>query len=754
MKKKSLFSILCQEHTLLHAWKVVKQKGASGGIDGVSIDLFEENLDKNIRYLKESLSDKQWSPEPYLRISIPKKETERRMLGLLCIKDKIIQQAIKQLIEPRFEKSFVSNSYGYRPGKGHGKAIRFAKFCCQNKAYPYVLRLDIDNYFDTIDHEILFKRVYPLINDDEIFRLIQLCVKMGMVNKQMKWQEVKQGVPQGAVLSPLLANYYLHSFDQFVLSRTKMYVRYADDFLILCRNADEANLFLTECTLFLESRLKLKLNPASISEIKDGVEFLGLLLNNKGVSLSAEKKDKLNARIRLLRWEDRKFNAEGLDGLKGIQNYYAALLPQSFLVELDSVLITQLKSIIKDQKTKIPNKSVLFAALKEISFFSEENILRNAQIKSELINDYLVASSEEIKQRNELKNKKLISRRKHEYRQKENETSELVVNSFGAFIGVDNKGITIKVGGKKHSLPTSTNLQHITILGEGISISSNALAYCMQNNIGVDYFNRAGKHLGSFISTRYLHITLWDKQYALSLERRSILAVKIIMGKIKNQINLIKYFHKYHKGVSDTLIEKYNEIMPLFKRIISDLKQIEGREDYVTQVVQCEAKGAELYWRYIKELIRDDGVCFANRERHGATDLVNCLLNYGYSILYARIWQCVLYRKLNPTISIIHAPQVGKPTLVYDIIELFRTQAVDRVVVSLIQKREPLKIHEGLLEKETKKLLVQNITERLNRYERYRTKECRLCDIINVQIKEIAEYIDKGTGFRPYIAKW
>lgn len=145
---------------------------------------------------------------------------------------------------------------------------------------------------------------------------------------------------------------------------------------------------------------------------------------------------------------------------------------------------------------------------------------------------------------------------------------------------------------------------------------------------------------------------------------------------------------------------------------------------------------------------------FTHRERHGATDLVNCLLNYGYSILYARIWQGVLYRKLNPTISIIHTTQPGKPTLVYDIIELFRTQAVDRVIISLIQKKEPLKLHNGLLENETKKLLVKNITERINRYEKYRNKECRLCDIINSQIKEIAEYIDKGTKFKPYIAKW
>ena len=225
-----------------------------------------------------------------------------------------------------------------------------------------------------------------------------------------------------------------------------------------CKSIEEANVFLAECTSFLETRLKLKLNPAVISEIKNGVEFLGLMINNRNVTLSSEKKAKLATKIRTLKWEDRKFDTKGLDELKGIQNYYAPLLPQEFLVELDDVLISQLRLIVKGQKMEIPNKTALFAALKEVPFFSEDNTLRKAQIKSDLVNDYLLACSEEVKQRNEQKNKRLISRKKHEYRQKENEASELVVSTFGAFIGINNKGVIVKISGKKHALPTSANL--------------------------------------------------------------------------------------------------------------------------------------------------------------------------------------------------------------------------------------------------------------------------------------------------------
>lgn len=754
MRRKSLFDRLCQDHTLFNAWKVVKQKGASGGVDGMSVELFDDKAGFYLAELKQELLDQTWQPEPYLRISIPKKENERRILGLLCIKDKIVQQAIKQLLEPRFEKVFVSNSYGYRPGKGHGKAVRFARACCQNKSYPLALRLDIDNYFDTVNHELLFERVYPLIADAEIFRLVQLCVKMGMVNKQMKWTEISQGVPQGAVLSPLLANFYLHSFDQFVLSRTKMYVRYADDFVILCTSREEAEKLLSECSAFLEQRLKLKLNTPVISEVKEGIEFLGITIDNRSLSLSAKKKEQLVSRIRSLAWSGRGFCEKGLDAMKGILNYYVPLLPQNYLEALDDVLLAHLQKVIQEQWREIPNKSVLLAALKSISFFSEQYLLQRGRLKSELVNEYLSVSSEIAKQKNELKNKKLIARRKKQYRQKENENSELIVASYGSYIGVSNKGITLKIMGKKQSLPAMANLRHITVLSDGVSISSNALSYCMHKRIGIDFFSATGKHTGSFLSMPFIHTTLWAKQAALSLPNRSRLAATIVIGKLRNQMNLVKYFHKYHKESSENLKQKYSELLPKFKEIQLKIKSLCGCDDYAAKLIHLEAQGAELYWGYIQELVKDDDVGFDKRVRHGATDLVNCLLNYGYAILYTRVWRAVLFRKLNPTESVIHAMQPGKPTFVYDIVELFRAQAVDRVVISLIQKKEPLKLHQGLLDNDTKKLLIQNLAERINRYENYRGTECRLCDIINLQVKEIAEYIEHGTSYKPYIAKW
>ena len=160
------------------------------------------------------------------------------------------------------------------------------------------------------------------------------------------------------------------------------------------------------------------------------------------------------------------------------------------------------------------------------------------------------------------------------------------------------------------------------------------------------------------------------------------------------------------------------------------------------------------YWAYIRELLADDEVGFEKRVRKGAVDLVNCMLNYGYAILYARVWQALMAAKLNPFDSIIHVRQPGKPTFVYDVVEMFRSQVVDRVVITLVQKGRTLRMEKGLLDDNTRKQLAKSILERLNRYEKYRGEEMTMNQIIRRQAREIADMIETGKHYKPYIARW
>ena len=345
--------------------------------------------------------------------------------------------------------------------------------------------------------------------------------------------------------------------------------------------------------------------------------------------------------------------------------------------------------------------------------------------------------------------------KKIEYYKREHECQELIVTTFGCFIGMTKKGVTVKSEGRIIHQKPANELRHIVITGQGITLSSNLITYCCENNISIDFFNR-GYHSGSIISNRHIQESLWQQQRECPVSRRMLLAAAIIKGKLKNQLNLIKYFNKYHKSKNPHL-GKYLEKMIQyvgkvdFSCILEDLEP----EDKIAFITSKEAQGAIRYWSYIRQLLLDDGTRFDNRERKGATDLVNCMLNYGYAILYSRVWQAILKARLNPFDSLIHVRQSGKPTFVFDVIEMFRAQAVDRVVISLIQKGKKLSTEDGLLDSDTKGLLAKSVLERLGRYETYRGERLSLEQIITRQATEIAAYFcGEVKTFRPYIAKW
>ena len=324
----------------------------------------------------------------------------------------------------------------------------------------------------------------------------------------------------------------------------------------------------------------------------------------------------------------------------------------------------------------------------------------------------------------------------------------------GSYIGATYKGITVKLQGKIINKP-SPALKHITVVGKGISLSSNAITYCMNHKIPIDFFDGRGKQYGTVLNPVFLDGTLWNKQVELPLEQKIKLATQIIIGKLKNQLNLIKYYHKYHKDIlGGKLSEKYVEVVLKIDKLIEKAKNYSQRnEKYTAELMAIESQAAIAYWSYIRVLTADDGIDFIRREHQGATDLLNSLLNYGYAILYARVWKNILAAKLNPSIGVLHAKQDGKPTLVFDVVELFRAQMVDRVVISLIQKKVSLKMHDGLLNESSKRVLIRYILERLNRYEKYRGEEITFSQIILRQAQEIALFISgDNLIFKPYVA--
>lgn len=750
------FGILCKESMLIKAWNEVRSKGAAGGIDGVTVDDFNKDKFHQIRQIGEELKKGTWKPQPYLQISIPKTKNpkEKRILGMAVVKDKIIQQAIRQIIEPRFEKLFLPNSYAYRRGKGALKAIKYVIHQCNNKEYEYALRLDVDNFFDEIDHGILQHRLTAIGVDEELIRLIMLSVKMGRVEVSGKWTEPTKGVPQGAVLSPLLANLYLHSFDQFVADKGFPYARYGDDSFVLCKTQEQANEMIEKAERYLNTKLNLSLNTPAIFRVSDGFDFLGVTIKNQKVFITEDKKKELEARVL-----DLLFCSEGLTPKSqkvwdGMRNYYAKLLPQQDLEFFDETLLKRMTYAIENTNA-FRSKAALLTALNNIEFLSKKYNKQQKLHINEIVGIYLNHKNKDKQIIDEKTNKEIIQERKREYRKIETETSGLLVDKPGTFIGLTNRGIKVTYKGKVISRHHPDNLSQIVVTGNGVSISSNLIGFCVANKIPIDFFDHQGTHMGSVLTSKVVQNSLWYAQSKADDLMKNTLSLGIVTGKIKNQHNLLKYFHKYHKNHYPNLQEKMDNMEDGVHSFNDWKKRTKPTEiDFMQKLVGYEAQVAIRYWDYIRELVSDDKVGFEHREHQGATDIVNSMLNYGYAILYTRVCQALLAAHLNPFESLIHARQEGKPTLVYDMVELFRSQVVDRIVISLIQKGQDVEVRNGLLTDQTRKLLVSSVMERLARYEKYQGEETKMAQIIIKQAQLLARAFVGVAKFKPYVAKW
>lgn len=254
----SLIDKVCRQQTLEAAWAAVQAGGGAAGVDGVSCERFAAQAGRYLEELREELSTGRYRPQAVRRVDIPKGGGKTRPLGIPTIKDRIVQNAVKRVIEPIFEREFVPGSYGFRPGLGCKDALREVDRLLK-AGYTHVVDADLARYFDTIPPARLLSRVADRISDSRLLALIEQWLNQDVVKDLDRWTPTA-GTPQGAVISPLLANIYLHDLDLHMAGHGFRMVRYADDFVILCGNADEAARALAQVRAWVSSH-GLTLHP-------------------------------------------------------------------------------------------------------------------------------------------------------------------------------------------------------------------------------------------------------------------------------------------------------------------------------------------------------------------------------------------------------------------------------------------------------------------------------------------------------------
>jgi RNA-directed DNA polymerase len=379
----SLIDKVMAPKTLEAAWIKVRANKGAAGVDGQSIERFERQAELYLGELAEGLREGSYRPQPVRRVEIPKGDGRTRPLGIPAVKDRIVQTALKFVLEPIFEVKFCPTSYGFRPGLGCKDALREVDQLIK-EGFTYVVDADLQSYFDTIPHEQLMDRVEERISDGRLLALMRAFLAQDILHGCEQWTPMA-GTPQGAVISPLLANIYLHPLDELLASRGYRMVRYADDFVVMCKSREKAEAALDLVQQWVTvNGLQLSPTKTHVGDCREpgqGFEFLGYRFE-AGQRWVRKKsldrfKDAVRAKTRRKRGDSLQRIVTDLNRtLRGWFEYFKHANPYTFKA-MDGFIRRRLRALLHRQKRKRSGTGRTFADQKRWTnqFFAQAGLL-------------------------------------------------------------------------------------------------------------------------------------------------------------------------------------------------------------------------------------------------------------------------------------------------------------------------------------------------------------------------------------------
>jgi len=369
----NLLELILRKDNLNKAYKRVKSNRGKGGIDGMQVDELLPYLRENQRELIQKIRSGKYKPNPVRRVEIPKEEKGKvRMLGIPTVVDRVIQQAIAQELTPLFEPQFSENSYGFRPGRGQHDAL---KACKRNieEGHEYVVNMDLEKFFDTVNHSKLIEILSRTIKDGRVVSLIHKYLNAGVANDGF-FEKTEEGVPQGGPLSPLCGNVILNELDRELERRGHRLVRFADDCLIFCKSRKSAERTLDKIIPYIEGKLYLKVNRAktAVTHVSE-VKYLGyafyryrgecrLRVHPKSV---AKMKRKLRELTNKNYGCGNEYRRQKLNEfVRGWVNYFLLADMKKLMQKTDEWLRRKIRAIYWKQWKKVKTKYKMLKALK------------------------------------------------------------------------------------------------------------------------------------------------------------------------------------------------------------------------------------------------------------------------------------------------------------------------------------------------------------------------------------------------------
>lgn len=642
----TLFDRVTEHATLLEAFDKVEENHGCAGFDGQTIEDFALNLEGNLNQIREDLISGRFRPSPLLRVYVEKDDGGKRPLSIPTVRDRVAHTSVALVITPLLDMEFEDVSFAYREGRSVDQAVRRI-LALRDGGYRWVVDADIHRYFDEIPHSALLKELRQHVADQRLLRLVRRFMKADVFFAGT-FHRLTKGVPQGSPLSPVLANLYLDRFDESFEKGSAKLVRFADDFVILCKTRPQAEAALSLSEEMLgQLRLRFNQNETRITHFDEGFRFLGVHFLR---SLA----------FRPLYPSDPEPDERPLDEEEDLLSSVALAKEEDPLVEEGPHTPPAGTSMEAAFREAFPIPKL--AAIKRAA--RQSGSKPSAETEGQ---DTVVEPSEPRPERAELE----------PTTDSDPVLRTLYLITQGSELGREDERFVVRKEDRQLAEVPALKVDQIMVFGN-VGITTPAMQFCLRREIPIFLLSLRGRYYGVVDSMASQRVLLHRDQFLRHSDPEFALAIarEIVMGKVANaRTLLVRYGRRRPQAGLDSAVASLKDALDKIA-MVESLDQLRG----------LEGGAAACYFKAFASLIEKDWE-FSGRKRRPPPDPINSLLSYGYTVLFQNVYSLARSRGLHPYVGFYHSLRQGHAALISDLVEEFRVSIVDSAVLSMVNRR-------------------------------------------------------------------
>jgi group II intron reverse transcriptase/maturase/CRISPR-associated endonuclease Cas1 len=726
MRLVSAGGYMISQEALMVAWLKVQQNDGCAGADGVTIAEFQTSLFSNLSALQSQLESGRYAPKPLLRV-ILKKGLKRRPLSIPSVADRVVQTAVANYLTPLFEPLFEDISFAYRAGRSVDQAIaRVVRY--YQAGFEWVVDADIDSYFDEVDHESLLLLISKTLdklgidssgqgvaNTAKIVNLVTAWLTCTIVEGKRRWTNSK-GIPQGSPLSPLLANLYLDQLDDALIASDKKIVRFADDFLILCKSKEQAER-CEKMTGDILARLQLQFNQdkTQVVHFNHGFQFLGWQFIRSMVFKAAKPENTSNTSVSKPKpidspstdtGDNRRLTAMAHAWQEALEEQ-AAVAQENKSVSQEASPVSQEPSPVSQEPSPVsqepsPVSLETSPVSQETSPVSQEPsavlsepsavLSEPSAVLSEVPPDSSkpLSTTAELPLKNTSPNLDEVSEQNGVELDVLQKTLYLTRNDLA--ISKRSKRLIIEWGELKRSIAL-IQVDQIVVFGNA-QFTTPAIRLCLRQGVGIHFLSNNGYYQGQLHSPNFQRSLLHKAQYRRQSDLGFIETVDIaangkhtiefchalIGAKCSNSITILRRIkRRATPALSDTISLQIG--------FMSKQQQNLSKAQAIDTLLGYEGVAAKAYFTALGQFFEEHGWAWPGRQARSAIDPLNVLFNFLYSLLYNNVIGLIFSSGLNPYIGYLHSAKTNHAALASDLMEPFRSIVVDHIVIACVRDK-------------------------------------------------------------------